>query len=201
LRDAREGRGLTQQAVSTRAKWADPEGKGISRTALIAYEAGTSRPGTRELRILCETLSVSPNHLIFGSEEPLKATFPAMEGLSNHAPAIGLNESFQFGLIAAALKGHERDALLSLAMSLAGRALGDERLTGLRLSAIFLSREVEKLLDRQMSSDEQGTGAMSLEDITDRLSRAMAGNMGNALVFDDEGEVVGGKRIYPDPKK
>ena len=82
LKAARDKRQLSQTAVATRSKWADPEGKGISRTALIGYEAGTSRPGTRELRILCATLVVSPNQLLFGSEAPLQTAHVALEGLS-----------------------------------------------------------------------------------------------------------------------
>jgi transcriptional regulator with XRE-family HTH domain len=62
---------LTAFARQTKDK--DPEGKGISRSALVEYERGTYRPGTRELRILCNALRVTPNFLIFGKEEPFAA--------------------------------------------------------------------------------------------------------------------------------
>ncbi len=48
----------------------DPDGKGISRSALLEYERGTYRPGTRELKIICSALRVTPNMLIYGTEQP-----------------------------------------------------------------------------------------------------------------------------------
>jgi transcriptional regulator with XRE-family HTH domain len=43
-------------------------GAGISRATIYAYEANDSKPGARELRILCEALDVSPNWLLLGQE-------------------------------------------------------------------------------------------------------------------------------------
>lgn len=43
---------------------------GLSRTALHQYEAGTRKPGARELVLLCRALEVSPNRVLLGTEEP-----------------------------------------------------------------------------------------------------------------------------------
>lgn len=43
---------------------------GLSRTALHQYEAGTRKPGARELVLLCKALEVSPNRVLLGTEEP-----------------------------------------------------------------------------------------------------------------------------------
>lgn len=43
---------------------------GLSRTVLINYEAGRHSPGARELKLLCDALKVSPNQIIYGTEEP-----------------------------------------------------------------------------------------------------------------------------------
>jgi transcriptional regulator with XRE-family HTH domain len=45
---------------------------GISRTALIGYEAGRTNPGERELRKLCDVLRVTPNQLLYGTEQPFE---------------------------------------------------------------------------------------------------------------------------------
>lgn len=193
LREAREARQLTQQAVSTRSKWADPAEKGVSRTALIGYEAGTSRPGTRELRILCETLKVTPNEIVFGTDAPFQQT--ATEGLGWSA-SKGLSQSIQLALVLASMKGHERDALISLALSLAGRQLGDRRLSGLRGFAVLLTPAVAA----QLKTDLPGIpDDASLDDIVDVLSRQVDMTIGNDLLFDEDGEVTGGRVTYPDP--
>lgn len=197
IREAREARSLTQQAVSARSKWVDPEKKGISRTALIGYEAGTSRPGTRELRILCETLGVTPNVLVFGSEHPFKATHVAREGLDKVGGT--LSEVVQIAFVLGALKGHEKDALLSLALSLAGRQLGDLRVSGLRAIAAMVAPAVAAELERQLPDDHKlDIQSAPLEKLVDLLSRGVGSNIGNKLTFEGE-ELTGGTWQYPDP--
>lgn len=44
------------------------KGAGVSRATVYAYEANDSKPGARELRMLCEALNVSPNWLLLGHE-------------------------------------------------------------------------------------------------------------------------------------
>ncbi|CAG4883711.1 protein of unknown function [Georgfuchsia toluolica] len=47
----------------------DSAGKsGISRATIYAYESGGTKPGARELRLLCLALNVSPNWLLLGYE-------------------------------------------------------------------------------------------------------------------------------------
>jgi transcriptional regulator with XRE-family HTH domain len=42
---------------------------GISRPVLFGYEAGRTRPGAKEIRLLCDALKVTPNRLIYGSDD------------------------------------------------------------------------------------------------------------------------------------
>lgn len=70
LQDARRQAGLTQGELSDRTKLADRDGKGIARTVISSYESGVNRPSPREMRILCETLRISPSHLIYGTDDP-----------------------------------------------------------------------------------------------------------------------------------
>lgn len=196
LKAARETRQLSQAAVATRSKWADPEGKGLSRTALIGYEAGSSRPGTRELRILCATLTVSPNQLLFGSEAPVQTAHVALEGLSDVA-GRSLRQAIELAFVLAALKGHERDALVSLTLSLAGRQLGDVRLAGLRFLAHLSEKQIAAAIIPSEADSLPGKG---LDDIVDRLSVGVGSNIGTNLVFGEDGETPKGAFLYPDPK-
>lgn len=64
LRRAREAKGISHSDLHRQT--------GISRPVLFGYEAGRTKPGAKELRLLSEALSVSPNRLLFGTEEPFK---------------------------------------------------------------------------------------------------------------------------------
>ena len=195
LKAARDKRQLSQTAVATRSKWADPEGKGISRTALIGYEAGTSRPGTRELRILCATLVVSPNQLLFGSEAPLQTAHVALEGLSESS-GRGLRQAVELAFVLVSLKGHEREALMSLALSLAGRQLGDVRLSGLRSLAALAEPEIAAVVLPKGGGREDDE---PLDAIVERLSHQQGSNFGTNLLFAADGKTPIGAPLYPDP--
>lgn len=77
LKAAREGKGISQTDLHRLT--------GLSRTVLINYEAGRHIPGVRELRLLCDALGVTPNSLIYGTEEPI----PKSEGLADSILAMG----------------------------------------------------------------------------------------------------------------
>ncbi|WP_201496314.1 helix-turn-helix domain-containing protein [Rubrivivax sp. A210] len=197
IRETREARNLSQQAVSTRSKWVDTDGKGISRTALIGYEGGSSRPGARELRLLCETLNATPNYLLFGTETPFQTKHVALEGFRSGARQ-DIRQAVELACVLTALKDHERDALTSLALSLAGRQLGDLRLSGLRMVAAMLVPDLEAGI-RKFADVEPGE-PLTLEAAADALSRQGTSNIGHRLVLDEDGQPAGGEWLYPDPK-
>jgi len=66
----REGRELSQEQLSQMTKAHDTSGQGISRAVISMYERGRNRPSTRELRILCDTLTVTPSELLYGDSAP-----------------------------------------------------------------------------------------------------------------------------------
>lgn len=70
LQRAREAKGFTQGQLADLTKRADKDGKGLSRAVISLYEAGTNRPGPRELRLLCEVLRVTPSYFIYGVDDP-----------------------------------------------------------------------------------------------------------------------------------
>lgn len=70
LLQAREAKGLTQGQLAEATKRADKDGKGLSRAVISFYELGTNRPGPREIRLLCETLQITPSYLIYGEDDP-----------------------------------------------------------------------------------------------------------------------------------
>lgn len=78
IRNVREERQLNVSQLAELTKNVSGDGKGLSRAVIAGYENGDYKPGTRELRILCSALNVSPNWLVFGQEQ-----------LSNPATSIG----------------------------------------------------------------------------------------------------------------
>jgi transcriptional regulator with XRE-family HTH domain len=67
LQAARNHFGLSVDALSRLTKATDMvESRGVSSTAVLRYESGDALPGVRELRLLCQSLGVSGDWLIFG---------------------------------------------------------------------------------------------------------------------------------------
>jgi transcriptional regulator with XRE-family HTH domain len=199
LKIARDQRGFSQAAVAGRSKRSDPEGKGISRTAIIGYESASSRPGARELRILCEVLAVTPNWLLFGSGEAFKAQHVAMEMAPKSGKQAGVTDVVAMATVLTALKGHERDALYSLIYSLAGRQLGDVRLSGLHMMGVLLASSVEQQLRGFLRAGED-IRSVPLEELAERISQQVHTSEGSRVRFDEEGEPTSGTVTYPDPK-
>ena len=90
---------------------------GISRTVLIGYEKGRTKPGARELRLICDALAVTPNRLIYGMEAPFEADM-----LRDPFQALGFRGNVFDNLIVAflfsMLTRDEQKALLVMTQSL-----------------------------------------------------------------------------------
>ena len=193
LRSAREARGLSQTALATRTKLIDSTGKGVARTVLVGYEAGTFRPGAREIRLICQALSVTPNWLILGAEGTTEQASLELVRRREWTSAVRLAMAISI------LKGHERGALQSLALSMAGRQLGDMRLSSLLTLAGRVADDTLPSLQEWFGDD---AGEVPLEVLVQRASDGMYTNIGNKLLLDEEaGDIVGGEWLYPDPGK
>ena len=70
---------LTVEALSQYTKHFDK--KGLARTTIVRYESGDNLPGTRELRILCDTLWVPVNWLLFGFVDSASETLAGKQVL------------------------------------------------------------------------------------------------------------------------
>ncbi len=198
LKVARDRRGFTQGAVSARTKMVDQEQKGISRTAIIGYEQGSSKPGLREIRLLCEVLHITPNWLIFGTDSAAKAALPSMELLAT-SPFGELDSVLRASMALLALKDHERDSLHSLILSLAGRQLGDARLSALVSGSWMFRNAFLAALKEFDPSIEEST---SLSEVADRLSRGYLTNHGNNFRLNEDGDIVNPEEeVYSDPEK
>jgi len=187
---ARESKEWTQATLSAKTKIADPNNEGVSRTVLIGYESGKFKPGARELRLLSEALHVTPNWLLYGTEKPFRATLPSMAFLQGED---NFEKALRLALALLILKPHERELIGSLMLSLAGRELGDARLSGLMSFAKMFSKEATASLRKEFGTD-------IVEDVVDLLSKNVA-NWGTALQFDEGGEIVKGDSLYPGPKE
>ncbi len=195
IRQAREGLQLTQAHLATRTRMADPEEKGISRTALVGYEAGSTRPGLREIRLLCEVLKVSPNWLVFGSESPVQTNLPSLDLVRGSS----IQSAVRTGFAIAALKGHEREALMSLALSLAGRQLGDLRLSALLTFVGPFAVSLDETLAKYFEQHGEPVPP-TLESLIDSLSEGAGSTWGTKLQLDPDADSISGEWLYPDPK-
>jgi transcriptional regulator with XRE-family HTH domain len=144
LRTVREKHGLSQTLFHQRTKDRDPEGKGISRTVLIGYETGKFKPGARELRILCEAFSLTPEWLLLGvnagGEQDIE-TAKAMLAAGLGTP--GLADVFRLALIFVNLKHHEREALGTLAHGLVSARRGVPSVDALTHLAGLMAMDAE----------------------------------------------------------
>lgn len=142
--EARTGLGWSQQALHTRTKLHDPENMGISRAVLSLYETGVNKPGAREICILCETLKITPNWLLFGSDSPAKTLQASLEFMRGNE--LDVSVRLAFGMLA--LAPEERDSLASLVLSLLSNKLGDIELSSMMMMANMMSKEIlGKIID------------------------------------------------------
>lgn len=89
---------------------------GISRTALHGYEAGKAKPGAREIKLLSETLEISPNWLIFGTEEPFKKRdgLRSLVKMRGNPAAMIMMSSLALPVLIASFDEDQLEALLVL---------------------------------------------------------------------------------------
>jgi len=110
IKSAREAKNLSQIDMHKRT--------GLSRTVLINYEAGRHKPGTRELKLICDALEVSPNYLIYGTEHPHKIE----DGLADQILELGASAYPSLfiltPMIASILDHEEKRTLLKLVEAL-----------------------------------------------------------------------------------
>lgn len=196
IRQARERRGWTQNVLSVRSRMTDQEQKGISRTVIVGYEAGTHKPGAREIKLLCEALKISPNWLLFGQENPFDVLQPSMRLVRGGREfVIAMRLAFTILL----LRPHERDTISSLVLSLGGREVGDLRLSGLAGVASWAAHDALKFLDEFTKENEKITGDMSIRDLISEVSHSLETNEGNKLRLNEDTEKWEGEWLYKDP--
>lgn len=159
---ARNGLGLSQQAVSTRSGMLDSDGIGISRATLSLYETGTNKPGAREILLLCEVLSVSPNWLLFGSESPARALQPTTLFLAGD----DLDISARLALAILALNPTDRDSIANIVFSMLTSKLGDVKLAAM----MMMSHHVKKgLLAEVLRVAGDGSEELPLDQLIEKF--------------------------------
>lgn len=84
----------------------------LSRSVINGYEKGRHLPGARELALICDALTTSPNELLYGVADPF----------AGQASELKLDAATTKGVTAALmihkLEQNERDAVLTLVRSL-----------------------------------------------------------------------------------
>ncbi len=154
ISEARNGLGLSQSAVSERSRWCDPEDVGISRAALSLYETGVNKPGAREIRLLCETLKITPNWLLYGSISPAKTLQASQEFLqSDERLKSELSLAFRLAFAMLTIEPEERDCFAGLLFPLATKKIDDLGLSTLMMIANFSADDVMKRIREIVGED------------------------------------------------
>lgn len=200
IKEAREGRGWTQQVLSTRTRLADPNGEGISRTVLVGYEAGKTKPGAREIRLLADALNVTPNWLLLGSPNATKALMPSLAFTSK---GNELAKAIRVGLAMMLLKQHERDLIAMMLFSLAGRELGDAQLSGLMTVGDMITEDLlDELKENHPEVATSCTSAEALAELVRKLGEGCESNVGTRLYGKtDEDDKWEGEWLYSPPEE
>lgn len=146
---ARNGLSLSQQAVSTRSGMLDSDRIGISRATLSLYETGTNKPGAREILLLCEVLSVSPNWLLFGSESPARALQPTTLFLAGD----DLNISSRLAVAILALNRTDRDSVANIVFSMLTSKFGDVKLAAMMMMTQLLKDGLQAEILKLVGND------------------------------------------------
>lgn len=186
LVEARMGLGLSQQAVHTRTKLNDPEGVGVSRAVLSLYETGVNKPGAREIRILCETLKVTPNWLLYGTDSPAKTLQPSLEFL--RGSEVTLSVRLAYALLA--LSPEEREAIASLIFILASKKLNDVQLSSLMTMASLSANNLNKEILEVVGDDANKLPLVEvIEKFVSSMSDAIYTNIGTTRPSIPEDEI------------
>ncbi|MDO8769361.1 MAG: helix-turn-helix transcriptional regulator [Burkholderiaceae bacterium] len=162
---ARNELGLTQSQLATES--------GISLSAVKAYESGRNMPGARELRNLCQAVQVSPNKLLFGRELPFESR-SVMNALADTESENDGVARMRATMVLYMLAADEREALLTLAKSLAIARHGEEEVRKQILGADLLTGMMREIMEQTRTATATGrpvdTAAFgqNLENFMDR---------------------------------
>jgi transcriptional regulator with XRE-family HTH domain len=107
---ARQVKSYTQSQLSAQS--------GLSLSAIKAYESGRNMPGARELKQLCETLEVSANKLLFGTELPFQ-TRSWLDLITDASVEEDSVQRSRTGWLLHLLSSDERQAIFTLIQSIA----------------------------------------------------------------------------------
>lgn len=175
LVEAREGLGLSQADAAMASRRADPSGEGVSRSTLSLYETGINKPGARELVVLCEALKVTPNWLLYGSDNPARTLQASLDFLKGNELRVVL----RLALAIMALDAAERDSFASLIFAAAGRKHGDVGLSSLMLMASTIENPLVAEIVKRVGEENKALPIQELMPIfVDQLSKGFYSSFG-----------------------
>lgn len=104
-------------------------------------------PGARELRNLCQAVQVSPNKLLFGKELPFESR-SVMNALTDTESENDMVARMRATMLLYMLAADEREALLTLAKSLAIARHGEEAVRQQVLGADFFTGMMREMMEQ-----------------------------------------------------
>lgn len=115
----RTKKGLNHDGLAKLTKLMDlPAQTGISRTTIRGYEVGLYKPGSREIRLLCQALEVTPTWLIFGDVNEVEGQATSKDS-SNQPPQSEIQKFFVALHLLRSIDASERDTVYNVLHSIA----------------------------------------------------------------------------------
>lgn len=161
---ARAELGLTQAQLAGKS--------GLSLSAIKAYESGRNMPGARELRELCQSLQISPNKLLFGTETPFKAQ-SVLNSLTEDAAQNNDLMRVRLALLSNLLASDERQAIYTLIHSIAIARHGEKEVKEALLGGDFLAGMV-RILSKKTSDSIRTGKPLEIDDAGELLESFLA---------------------------
>ena len=162
IQRARQDAGLSVAELS--------KATGISKAVLHGYERGRTKPGARELRLLSETLRVSPNRLLLGTDdfETERPRFTALYRKFRTRPGlINIVGTILFPMAVGLLDEHEAESLLTLIDSL---IRSKDPVTGRRMAV--LATVMAGMLD-QVTNEDGTPKTLTSEQMQELQAKAL----------------------------
>lgn len=146
LKRARDAKGLSHSELNRLT--------GISRAVLYGYEVGRTKPGAREIKLLCEALEITPNRLIFGADEPFKPSgLSLLMKYKGNSAIARLVFVLYFNYVLDALDKAQVEALLTLFISLV-EARDKELFKRLTVAIEVIAEKIESTLPESLTLEQ-----------------------------------------------
>ena len=174
LKAARESKGLSHSDLHRIT--------GVSRMVISKYESGQNKPGAREIRLLCDALEVSPNQLIYGTEEPLRKSVGLAESLLDMGQGAVLPVVLIAPMLGAMLGREDTRTLLNLIESLLRAKSPQDYAAIMEIVRVFKEMTDQSPAMRAHFVDKLMSDPKSMQEFQDTFIKRLKGAINEEII-------------------